>query len=178
MRGPGRPVSAFTRAAVEAIGAADAPTERSLDGRWQPVHEALELVVEVAAAAQLYGIHRRIALETGLSGVDASRGRVRDACEDVLRLLLAAHEVLGADRDDVSARVAAVADRHEAHWAFDPDEGLALLPTVLTSALSTALTHRGTARDVGPALVDAAGAALALWLLAGEHHEPLGRRAV
>ncbi|WP_157260696.1 hypothetical protein [Patulibacter minatonensis] len=161
------------RAALELIGADRRTDERSPDARWRPVHESVEELPELAVAAQMYAIHRRIAAETGLTGLEDTRARVQDAAEAVVRRLGAAHAALVPGSRRWTDLVAHHADELETLWAYEPDEAMLGLPGVVARELSDALRHRtATTGGPGAALARAAGAALALRLLAEDTRLP------
>jgi hypothetical protein len=161
------------RAALELIGVDPRTDERSPDARWRPVHESVEDLPELAVAAQMYAIHRRIAAETGLAGLEDSRARVQDASEAIVRRLGAAHAALVPGSRRWVDLVAHHADELEALWVYESDDAMLGLPGVVARELSESLRHRAaTTEGPGPALARAAGAALALRLLAEDTRLP------
>lgn len=172
---PSREGRSGARAALELIGTDRRTHERSPDARWRPVHECVEQLPALAVAAQMYAVHRRIAADTGLTGLEDSRARVQDAAEGVVRRLGAAHAALVPSSRRWNDLVAHHAGEFEALWAFEPDEAMTGLPGILARELSAALRHRiPDSGGPGPALSRAAGAALALRLLADSTRGPLG----
>lgn len=165
--------SALTHAALAAIGSPARAAARTDADRWRPVLEAVEHLVEVTASAQALGVHRRVAADTGLQGLPSSRGRARSACGAVVRLLAAAHRDLeGAPAARWSNAVARRADEVVDRWTSDLDRAVERIPVLLARELSAALAQRDDRGDgPGGALVGAAGAALALYLLSGPYHE-------
>ncbi|MEV4420096.1 hypothetical protein AB0L40_08995 [Patulibacter sp. NPDC049589] len=167
----GAAVSAFTTAAQQTIGTADTADAPSLDARWRHVHESVELVVEVALAGQLFDLHRGAFGDERQDDLERSRYRVRDACADVVQRLTAAHRDL-AHQGVTDDEIARHADLVKQRWQDDPEGAVTALPTLLARELSEALKDRGTTGDPGTPIAEAAGTALALWLLTDAEHDP------
>lgn len=165
--------SALTHAALAAIGSPAGVGARTDAERWRPLLDAVEQLVEVTAAAHALGIHRRVAVDTGLQGLPSTRGRARSACGAVVRLLAAAHRDLdGAPASRWSNAVARRADEVVDRWSGDLDRAVERIPVLLARELAAALAQRDDEGEgPGAALVGAAGAALALYLLSGPYHE-------
>lgn len=165
----GRPSSTEALIAMTAPNPNPSSTTRAAvvpaDGQ-ELLHHTVPLLVELATAAQVFSIHRRIAADTGLLGLDDSRDRLRDACEDVVRRMQAAHAVLALDPVLWARGVNATSERLADQATGGTDEALQTLPAAVAQALADALDEYD-ARDRGPALTTVAGTAMALWIVAG-----------